>query len=37
MATLVVTTCFSSLLSVIFLALLILATVMPVYAKLMQR
>jgi hypothetical protein len=37
MATLVVTTCFSSLLSVIFMALLILATVMPVYARLMQR
>jgi hypothetical protein len=37
MAKLLVATCFSALVSVIFLGLLVLATAMPVYAKLMQR
>ena len=37
MAKLLVATCFSALASVIFLGLLVLATAMPVYAKLMQR
>lgn len=34
---LLVATCFSALVSVLFLALLVLATSLPVYAKLMQR
>jgi len=37
MAKLLVATCFSALVSVVFLGLLVLATVLPVYAKLMQR
>lgn len=37
MATLLAATCFSALVSVLFLALLVLATAWPVYAKLMQR
>ena len=37
MAKLLVATCFSALLSVVFLGLLVLATALPVYAKLMQR
>ena len=37
MAKLLVATCFSALVSVVFLGLLILATVLPVYAKLIQR
>jgi hypothetical protein len=37
MASLLVATCFSALVSVAFLALLILATALPVYARLMQR
>jgi hypothetical protein len=37
MAKLLVATCFSALVSVVFLGLLVLATALPVYAKLMQR
>ena len=37
MAKLLVATCFSALASVVFIGLLVLATVMPIYAKLMQR
>jgi hypothetical protein len=37
MAKLLVATCFSALGSVVFLGLLVLATALPVYAKLMQR
>jgi hypothetical protein len=37
MAKLLVATCFSALVSVLFLGLLVLATALPVYAKLMQR
>jgi hypothetical protein len=37
MAKLLVATCFSALFSVVFLGLLVLATALPVYAKLMQR
>lgn len=37
MAKLLVATCFSALLSVLFLALFVLATAWPAYAKLMQR
>ena len=36
-AKLLVATCFSALVSVVFLGLLVLATALPVYAKLMQR
>lgn len=36
-AKLLVSTCFAALTSVAFLGLLVLATVLPVYAKLMQR
>ncbi|MEY3812492.1 MAG: hypothetical protein RI910_541 [Verrucomicrobiota bacterium] len=37
MAKLLVATCFSALVSVVFLGLLVLATALPVYAKLMER
>ena len=37
MAKLLVATCFSALVSVVFLGLLVLATALPAYAKLMQR
>jgi hypothetical protein len=37
MASLLAATCFSALVSVVFLALLVLATALPVYSKLMQR
>lgn len=37
MAKLLVAVCFSALTSVVFLGLLVLATALPVYAKLMQR
>lgn len=37
MAQLLVATCFAALVSVVFLGLLVVATVLPVYAKLMQR
>jgi len=37
MAKLLVATCFAALVSVVFLGLLVLATALPVYAKLMQR
>jgi hypothetical protein len=37
MAKLLVATCFSALFSVVFLGLLVLATALPAYAKLMQR
>jgi hypothetical protein len=37
MAKLLVATCFSALASVVFLGLLVLATALPVYAKLMER
>jgi hypothetical protein len=37
LAKLLVATCFAALVSVVFLGLLVLATVLPVYAKLMQR
>jgi hypothetical protein len=37
MAKLLVAVCFSALVSVVFLGLLVLATALPVYAKLMQR
>jgi len=37
MAKLLVAACFSALVSVVFLGLLVLATALPVYAKLMQR
>lgn len=37
MASLLAATCFSALVSVVFLALLVLATALPVYSKIMQR
>lgn len=37
MARLLVATCFAALVSVVFLGLLVVATALPVYAKLMQR
>ena len=37
MAKLLAATCFSALVSVVFLGLLVLATALPAYAKLMQR
>lgn len=37
MATLLTAACFSALISVVFLAMLILATIMPLYAKIMAR